>query len=39
MDTYLKRINRKETAMKGIIAYFLGIPVVVIILFYMLDVF
>ena len=29
----------KETAMKGVIAYFLGIPIVIIILLYMTDVF
>ncbi len=30
---------QRRLPMKGIVAYFLGIPVVVIILFYVLDIF
>lgn len=32
-------LQSKETAMKGIFAYFLGIPVVIIIILYLMGVF
>ena len=35
----VKLQQAKETRMKGIVAYFLGIPIVIIILLYMTDVF
>lgn len=32
-------MNRKDFSMKGIIAWFLGVPVIVIILFYLIGIF
>ena len=32
-------MNRKEISMKGIIAWLLGVPVIVIILFYLIGIF
>lgn len=32
-------MNRKEFSMKGIIAWLLGVPVIVIILFYLIGIF
>ncbi len=35
----MKETNRKESDMKGIIAWLLGVPIVVIILLYVFNIF